>query len=132
MIISIIREVSRNYSIGSLCYTTLYLINYEINMKAWRGYFFNSTHLVSLVWTMYSGHLFHYLLIVNINSIQTERHFLEKLTKNYLEITRKSFEKLFFKDYPLLYRLWDLERFRDLPLYIGFGTWKNSDPSPSL
>ena len=26
----------------------------------------------------------------------------------------------------ILYRLWDLETFRDLPLYISFGTWKNS------
>ena len=30
------------------------------------------------------------------------------------------------KEYPLLYRLWDLEKFLRLPLYISFGTWKNS------
>ena len=33
------------------------------------------------------------------------------------------------KKSPLLYRLWDLEKFRDLPFFIGFGTWRNSEPS---
>ena len=33
------------------------------------------------------------------------------------------------KEYPLLYRLWDLEIFQDFRLYIGFETHKNSEPS---
>ena len=28
------------------------------------------------------------------------------------------------KEYPLLYKLWDLEKFHDFPLYVGFTTWK--------
>ena len=31
---------------------------------------------------------------------------------------------------PLLYRLWGFEKFRDLHLYIGFGTQKNSNMDP--
>jgi len=33
------------------------------------------------------------------------------------------------EEYPLLYILLGLEKFQDLSLYIGFGTWKNSEPS---
>jgi len=37
--------------------------------------------------------------------------------------------KMFFLSIlPGLYRLWDLEKFQDLPFYIGFETWKNFEP----
>ena len=39
----------------------------------------------------------------------------------------KEYEEM--KEYPLLYKLWDLEKFRDLPLCIVFGTWKNAELS---
>ena len=41
--------------------------------------------------------------------------------KEYEEICGK-YEGIF-----LLFRLWDLDKFRDLPLYIGFGTYTNSE-----
>ena len=34
------------------------------------------------------------------------------------------------KEYPLLYCLWDLEKFQDLPLYTGSETWKYSEFFP--
>ena len=37
-----------------------------------------------------------------------------------------------YEGIPLLCRPWDLEKFRDLPLYIGFGTWRNSELSSFL
>ena len=48
--------------------------------------------------------------------------------KEYVENMKEYAENM--KKYPLLYRLWNLEKFRDLPLYIGFGTWKYSELSP--
>ena len=33
------------------------------------------------------------------------------------------------EEYPLLYGLWDLEKFRNFPFYINFETCKNSEPS---
>ena len=53
--------------------------------------------------------------------------------KKYVEDMRKYEENMKEyaenkKEYPSLYRLWNLEQFRALPLYVGFGTWKNSGP----
>ena len=44
---------------------------------------------------------------------------MKKYVKNmteYLENMREN---------PLLCSLWDLKNSRDLPLYVGFGTWRN-------
>ena len=48
----------------------------------------------------------------------------EEICGKYEEVCGKYEENM--KEYLLLYRLWDLEKFQDLLLYIGFGTWKNS------
>ena len=45
----------------------------------------------------------------------------EKKCGKYEELSGK-----YVKEYPLLYRISDLEEFRDFSLYVGFGTWKNS------
>ena len=36
------------------------------------------------------------------------------------------------KKYPLLYGLWNLQKFQDVPFYIGLGTWKSSASSWAL
>ena len=43
-------------------------------------------------------------------------------TTEDVENTKKYVETL--KEYHLLQGLWDVEKFQDLPLYIGFGAWK--------
>ena len=35
-------------------------------------------------------------------------------------------------EYPSLYRLWNLKKLRELLLYIGDRTWKNSEHSPCI
>ena len=56
-----------------------------------------------------------------------------KNMKEYVKNTKKHVEnmkKYVDKDLalPYLYGPWDLEKFRFLSLYMGFGTWQNSTP----
>ena len=45
----------------------------------------------------------------------------------YLAMNMKKYAEN-MEEYPFFYILWDLDKFHGLPLYIGFGTSKDSEP----
>ena len=56
--------------------------------------------------------------------------------KKYLENIKEyeihgKYEKICgkYERIPLIHGLWDLEKFQDCHLYMGFETWKTSEPS---